>query len=102
MSDYENYAKFVQTLNDKVVVLDTTVLYLERDISQHKLQTEKQFEALNNTIADRFNTIDSKIDQISEAVTGHRVNIAKILSWGTVGMVIIGALATSISRVVIG
>lgn len=102
MSDYENYAKFVQTLNDKVVVLDTTVLYLERDITQHKHQTEKQFEALNNTIADRFNTIDSKIDQISEVVTGHRVNIAKILSWGTFGMVIIGALATSISRVVIG
>lgn len=90
--------QFVQTLNDKVVALSTSVGYLERDIKDHKVQTEKQFETLNATLNTRFTTIDTKIDKITDAVTGSKINIAKILAWGTPVVIILGALATALFR----
>ena len=93
---------FVQTLNDKVVALDTSVKYLERDIKDHKLQTEKQFEALNTTINTRFTTIDTKIDKIADAVTGNKIGLAKIFAWSGVALVIIGAATTAIVRMLAG
>lgn len=89
---------FVQTLNDKVVALNTTVSYLERDIQAHKVQTEKQFEALTSTINTRFTTIDSKIDKITDAVTGNKISLAKIFAWGGLALVIVGAATTAIVR----
>lgn len=93
---------FVQTLNDKVVALDTSVKYLERDIKDHKLQTEKQFEALNSTINTRFTTIDTKIDKIADAVTGNKIGLAKIFAWGGVALVVCGAVAAAVARAMIG
>lgn len=93
---------FVQTLNDKVVALDTSVKYLERDIKDHKLQTEKQFEALNSTINTRFTTIDTKIDKIADAVTGNKISLAKILAWGAVAGLVLSAIVTAVARNWIG
>lgn len=93
---------FVQTLNDKVVALSTTVNYLERDIKDHKVQTEKQFEALNTTINTRFTTIDGKIDKITDAVTGNKVSLAKLLAWGSIAALIFGGIVTAIARSWIG
>lgn len=93
---------FVQTLNDKVVALGTTVNYLERDIKDHKVQTEKQFEALTTTINTRFTTIDGKIDKIADAVTGNKISLAKILAWGAVAGLVLSAIVTAIARNWIG
>lgn len=93
---------FVQTLNDKVVALGTTVSYLERDIKEHKVQTEKQFEALTTTINTRFTTIDGKIDKIADAVTNNKVSIAKILGVGAVVALVAGGIIAAIARAAVG
>lgn len=93
---------FVQSLNDKVVALNTTVGYLERDIQAHKVQTEKQFETLNATLNTRFTTIDSKIDKIADAVTGNKISLAKIFAWGVPAALVFGAIVTAIARAFIG
>lgn len=93
---------FAQTLNDRVVALDTSVKYLERDIKDHKLQTEKQFEALNSTINTRFTTIDTKIDKIADAVTGNKIGLAKIFAWSGLALVVVGGITAAVARAIIG
>lgn len=98
----ERREQHIQGLNDKVVALSTTVTYLERDIKDHKVQTEKQFEALNNTITTRFTTIDTKIDKITDAVTTNKVSLAKVLAWGSLALTTVGAAITAYVRHWIG
>lgn len=75
----------LKQLNDKVIKLETIVDIMDKDIRNHKGQTERQFEKLN----ERFEKIETKIDKLvdkidlqlsglSKQVTENRLGLAKI------------------------
>lgn len=87
------------TLNNQIIALQTKSEYLERDIRDHKEQTEKQFEKLSG----RFDKMDVKIDTIVTAVTDSNAQIAAQateakVNFGKIWMIggIIGAVSLAI------
>lgn len=92
------------TLNNQIISLQTKTDYLERDIRDHKEQTEKQFEKLSG----RFDKMDGKIDTIVTAVTESNTQIAAQgadakVNFGKIWMIggIIGAVTLAVITAVV-
>lgn len=88
----------LRNLNDRVVKLETIVDFQQKALSDHKDQTDKQFEKLT----ERFDRMDGKIDKIVDSLTSDKVSIAKILGYGGAAILVVGGLITAAARALFG